>query len=56
MNPKPFRSTPHRGTSIAVLAALLALFVVLALSASIVGRVGIDSPESPVRAPVGLGL
>jgi hypothetical protein len=36
-----------------LLAALLAAFVLLALSASVVGRVGIDSPDSPLRAAPG---
>jgi hypothetical protein len=56
MLPKSFRPTPHRGPWIALLAALLAVFVLLALSASIVGRIGIDSPDAPLRAPVGLAL
>ena len=55
MFPKSSPPTPHRGASIALLAALLAMFVLLALSASIVGRVGIDSPDRPLRAPAGLG-
>ena len=53
---KSFQSTPQRGLSVALLAVLLAVFVLLALSASVVGRVGIDSPDSPLHAPVGLGV
>jgi hypothetical protein len=56
MLPKSYRSSPPRGASIALLAALLAAFVLLALSASIVGRVGIDAPDSPLHAPIGLGI
>jgi hypothetical protein len=59
MLPKSFqptpRSAPHRGPSVALLAALLAAFILLALSASVVGRIGIDSPDRPLRAPVGVG-
>jgi len=53
MLPKSYRSSPPRGASIALLAALLAAFVLLALSASVVGRVGIDSPDRPLRAAPG---
>jgi hypothetical protein len=60
MLPKSFQSAPHsaphRGPSVALLAALLAAFILLALTSSVVGRVGIDTPETPLRAPVGLGL
>jgi hypothetical protein len=60
MLPKSLRSAPqsapHHGLSVAVLAALLAAFILLALSASVVGRVGVESPDSPLRAPVGLGI
>ena len=50
---KSYQPAPHRGLSVVVLAILLALFVLLALSASVVGRVGIDSPERPLRAAPG---
>jgi hypothetical protein len=53
---KSFQPAPHRGLSVVVLAVLLAAFVLLALSASVVGRVGIDSPDSPLHAPAGLGI
>jgi hypothetical protein len=50
---KSYQSAPHRGPSVVLLAVLLAIFVLLALSASVVGRVGIDSPERPLRAAPG---
>jgi hypothetical protein len=53
MLPKSYRSSPPRGASIVLLAALLAAFVLLALSASVVGRVGIDSPDRPLHAAPG---
>jgi hypothetical protein len=59
MFPKAFHSPSpsarDRGLSVALLAALLAAFILLALSSSVVGRVGIDSPDRPLRAPAGLG-
>jgi hypothetical protein len=56
MFPKAFQSpSPSKGLSVALLAAVLAAFILLALSSSVVGRVGIDSPDRPLRAPAGLG-
>lgn len=54
--PKSSRSAPHGGLSAATIAVMLAVVLVLALLLPSVGRVGVDSPDQPLRPPAGLGL
>ena len=56
MFPKSSQSAPHSGPSAAAIALLLAAFLVLALLLPNVGRVGVDSPDQPLRPPAGFGL
>jgi hypothetical protein len=56
MFPKSSHSAPHRSPSTAAIAVLLAALVGLALLLPSVGRVGVDSPDQPLRPPAGFGL
>jgi hypothetical protein len=56
MFPKSSQSAPHSGPSAAAIAVLLAALLVLALLLPSVGRVGVDSPDQPLRPPAGFGL
>ncbi len=56
MFPKSSQSAPHRSPSTAAIAVLLAALVVLALLLPSVGRVGVDSPDQPLRPPARFGL
>jgi hypothetical protein len=56
MFPKSSRAAPQSGPSAAALAVLLAALLVLALLLPSVGRVGVDSPDQPLRPPAGFGL
>ena len=54
--PKSFRSAPHTGPSVTVIATLLAALIVLALLFPSVGRIGVESQDQPLRPLPGLGL
>jgi hypothetical protein len=56
MFPKSPRPAPHSGPSAAAIAILLTALMVLALLLPSVGRVGVDSPDQPLRPPAGFGL
>jgi hypothetical protein len=56
MFPNSSQSAPHSGPSAAAIVVLLAAVLVLALLLPSAGRVGVDSPDQPLRPPAGLGL
>ena len=53
MLPRTFQSTRHGSPPLALLAAVLAVLVLLALSTSIVSPTGIGPADRPLRAPAG---
>jgi hypothetical protein len=53
---KSSQSARHSGPSAVAIAVLLGALLVLALLLPSVGRVGVDSPDQPLRPPAGLGL
>jgi hypothetical protein len=54
--PKSSHSTPRSRSSAAALVILLSALMLLALLLPSFGRVGVDSPDQPLRPPAGFGL
>ncbi len=54
--PKSSQPAHHGGPSAAAIAILLTALMVFALLIPSVGRVGVESPDQPLRPPAGFGL